>query len=292
LFPRRFAVALASGGLAGVGGGGWLAKSAEDLYISVLISPGLNKLPVLFAAILRLSQLCFVLASAGAVRGGERRRRWFRGVGPCLHLADVRLVSGVGLVCCILAGSGVSFEAPDLVGELFCPSLVLFGDGTTVDVISDETPGRFVYHCLEGSGEWFHCNCLGCLPFRLLGCSVFWGGRRCLWLRNPSSSATRWPVVIFYCLGVHRLYGMSTSFDVLLGGANKNFVSSSGRASASSCFPGALLHFGVPEARRGELLRAPATKTTGRSLAGPKCNFLFFQGWLCKSCNVILISYM
>ena len=40
-------------------------------------------------------------------------------------------------------------------------------------------------------------------------------------------------------------------FDVLLGVANKNFVSSSGRASASSCFPGALLHFGVAEARRG-----------------------------------------
>jgi hypothetical protein len=98
-----------------------------------------------------------------------------------------------------------------------------------------------VYHYLEGSGEWFHCNCLGGLPFRLLGCSVFWGDRRCLWLRNPSSSATRWPVVIFYCLGVHRLFSV----------ANKNFVSSSGRASASSCFPGALLHFGVAEARRG-----------------------------------------
>jgi len=40
-------------------------------------------------------------------------------------------------------------------------------------------------------------------------------------------------------------------FDVLLGVANQNFVSSSGRASASSCFPGALLHFGVAEARRG-----------------------------------------
>jgi len=250
LLPHRFAVALASGGLAVVGGGGGLAKSVEVLYIPVLISPSLNKLPAFFAAILGLSHLCFVHAFAGAVRGGERRRRWVRGAGPLPHLADVRLVGGVGLVGRILAGSGVSLEAPDLVGELFCPSLVLFGDGTVFDVISDEAPGRFVYHCLERSGEWFHCNCLGSLLFWLLGCSVFWGGRRCLWLRNPSSSAMRWPVVIFYCLGVHRLYGMSTSFDVLLGGANKNFVSSSGRASASSCFPGALLHFGVAEARR------------------------------------------
>ena len=40
-------------------------------------------------------------------------------------------------------------------------------------------------------------------------------------------------------------------FDVLLGVANKNFVSSSGRASASSCIPGAFLHYGAAEARRG-----------------------------------------
>jgi len=292
LFPRRFAVALASGGLAGVGGGGRLAESAEDLYIPVLISLGLNKLPVFFAAILRLSQLCFVHASAGAVRGGERRRRRrVRGAGPLLHLADVRLVSGVGLVCRILAGSGVSLEAPDLVGELFCPSLVLFGDGTVFDVISDEAPGRFVYHCLERSGEWFHCNCLGGLPFRLLGCSVFWGGRRCLWLRNPSSSATRWPVVIFFCLDVHRLYGMSTSLMCYSVWQTKTlFLRREGlRLQVASLALSSTL---VWRRLVGGLLRAPAMKTTGRSLAGPKCNFLFFQGWLCKSCSVILIPYI
>jgi len=291
LLPHRFAVALASGGLAVVGGGGGLAKSVEVLYIPVLISPSLNKLPAFFAAILGLSHLCFVHAFAGAVRGGERRRRWVRGAGPLPHLADVRLVGGVGLVGRILAGSGVSFEAPDLVGELFCPSLVLFGDGTAVDVISDEAPGRFVYHCLEGSGEWFHCNCLGGLPFWLLGCSVFWGGRRCLWLRNPSSSATRWPVVIFYCLGVHRLYGMSTSLMCYSAWQTKTlFLRREGlRLQVASLALSSTL---VWRRLVGGLLRAPATKMTGRSVAGPKCNFLFFQGCLCKSCNVILIPYM
>jgi hypothetical protein len=36
-FPRRFVVALASIALAGVGGGGGLDESTEDVYIPVLI---------------------------------------------------------------------------------------------------------------------------------------------------------------------------------------------------------------------------------------------------------------
>jgi hypothetical protein len=43
-FPRRFAVNLASGALFGVGRGGGLDESTEDLYIPVLIRLRLNKL--------------------------------------------------------------------------------------------------------------------------------------------------------------------------------------------------------------------------------------------------------
>jgi len=82
-------------------------------------------------------------------------------------------------------------------------------------------------------------------------------------------------------------------FDVLLGETIKNFVSSSRRASASSCILDVFLF--QPLVRRrfiGRLLWAPATKTTGRPLLGLYCNFLVFQGCLCKSCNVTLIFYM
>jgi len=82
-------------------------------------------------------------------------------------------------------------------------------------------------------------------------------------------------------------------FDVLLGETIKNFVSSSRRASASSCILDVFLF--QPLVRRrliGRLLWAPATKTTGRPLLELHCNFLIFQGCLCKSCNVNLIFYM
>jgi len=72
-------------------------------------------------------------------------------------------------------------------------------------------------------------------------------------------------------------------FDVLLGEAIKNFVSSSRRASASSCILDVFLF--QPLVRRrliGRLLWAPATKTTGRPLLGLYCNFLVFQGCLAK----------
>jgi hypothetical protein len=36
----------------------------------------------------------------------------------------------------------------------------------------------------------------------------------------------------------------------------------------------------------GHLLRLPATSSTGSSLQGLVCNFLFFQGCLCKVCDV------
>lgn len=56
-------------------------------------------------------------------------------------------------------------------------------------------------------------------------------------------------------------------FDILLSVPPKNFDVPLERGSASSC-------------RR--LLRSPATGTTGLFLQGPGCNFILFQGRLCK----------
>ncbi|CAN6320701.1 unnamed protein product [Urochloa humidicola] len=57
--------------------------------------------------------------------------------------------------------------------------------------------------------------------------------------------------------------------DILILVAIKNYVSSSGRGSASNC----------------KLLRSPATRTAGKHLQGPSCNFLISQGCLCKNVN-------
>ena len=104
----------------------------------------------------------------------ENKIRW-----PLLHLADVLANSGEGLVSCFLARSGVSLEAQDLVGELFCPS-VFSGDSTGVGVFSVENPGRYAYHFLEESGVWFTCNCLGGLSLSV----------------DLSFSVLRWPTVL------------------------------------------------------------------------------------------------
>jgi len=140
-------------------------------------------------------------ASSGDGEAETASARWNKVLWSFLRLDGAASDTIDGLESCILAGSG----------EFFCPFLIFSEDSTAIDAIFGEGLGRFAYLFLEESGERLTCNCLGGLPSRLLGCSVFWGGRRCLWLRNPSSSAMRWPVVIFYCLGVHRLYGMSTS---------------------------------------------------------------------------------
>ena len=55
----------------------------------------------------------------------------------------------------------------------------------------------------------------------------------------------------FLCWWVSHTRAHVDEFDVLLGVANKNFVSSSRRASASSCISGDFLHFGAAEAHRG-----------------------------------------
>lgn len=82
-------------------------------------------------------------------------------------------------------------------------------------------------------------------------------------------------------------------FDVLLGETIKNFVSSSGRTSASSYILDAFLFQSLVRKRSvGRLLWALATKMTKRPLLGLHYNFLFYRGCFCKSCNVNLIFYM
>ena len=82
--------------------------------------------------------------------------------------------------------------------------------------------------------------------------------------------------------------------DMLLVVPFKNIeVSSSGRVLASSCNLG--VHLFLPLVRwlpvEG-LLHSPVTKISERLLYGLICNFLFTQGYLCKSCIVNLYSYM
>jgi hypothetical protein len=40
------------------------------------------------------------------------------------------------------------------------------------------------------------------------------------------------------------------------------------------------------------LIWSPATRNTGRNLQGSKCNFLIFQGYLCKCCVVNYLNHM
>ncbi|RLM65813.1 hypothetical protein C2845_PM16G03640 [Panicum miliaceum] len=101
---------------------------------------------------------------AGGVRRVEAALRpWNKLLRLFLHLVGVRYGSGEGLVCCILAGSGDSLEALDLLGEFFCPFLVFFGDGIAVDANSGKVPlqllgrsyypfGCFVVWCFRVAG--------------------------------------------------------------------------------------------------------------------------------------------
>ena len=96
-------------------------------------------------------------------------------------------------------------------------------------------------------------SCIGLffVVFRLLRCSVLWGGRWCLWHQNPSSSATRWPVVTFCCSRVQRFYGMSMCSTCYLVRQTKAlFLRWEGfrLQAASWTFP--LPIFGAAEARR------------------------------------------
>jgi hypothetical protein len=182
IFPRRFAVALASFALAGVGGGGGLVESMEEMYIPVLsrfkLGLGFPK-PEMWPGFIFLGDGSSerrrgrsevgsnIYVGFPVLAGGVRT-----GSGPCgvrvveatssvrnnlrllLHLVGLFSGSGDGLGGCYLATSRVSFEAFDLVGEVFWYSLGFF---FTV-AQSGEVPGSFTYHYSEKSGWWFTCN--------------------------------------------------------------------------------------------------------------------------------------
>ncbi|CAN6340758.1 unnamed protein product [Urochloa humidicola] len=98
-------------------------------------------------------------------------------------------------------------------------------------------------------------------------------------------SAKIWPLAIKVCSNVHRI--TCTSCDVLTDVASKMVAASSEASSlrwvsASSCNLGVGLDVGW-------WLRAPAMKTTGRSLQGSGCIFCFLQECLCKDLYVILV---
>ena len=183
----------------------------------------------------------------------------------------------------VLAGSG----------EFFCPSLAFSGDGTAAGAMSGEDPGRLAYHFLEESGEWFLCNCLGGLSLSVARMFGVLGWPAVLVASEPKFLGDVVAGGHLLLLGRSTFLRHVDVFDVLLGEAIKNFVFPSRRASASSCILDAFLF--QPLVRRrliGRLLWAPATKTTGRPLLELHCNFLIFQGCLCKSCNVNLIFHM
>lgn len=80
---------------------------------------------------------------------------------PLLRLAGLSSGSGEGMGGSYLTRSWNSFEASDLIGEGFCPSLGFFRTDIGDDALSGEALGRYAYHYSGDSGWWFTCNCLG-----------------------------------------------------------------------------------------------------------------------------------
>jgi len=118
-----------------------------------------------------------------------------------------------------------------------------------------EDPGRYAYHFLEESGEWFTCNCLGGLSLSV----------------DLSFSVLGWPAVLVASdpkligdevANGHLLLLERSTFlqhvDVLLDEAVKNFVSSPGKASASSCILDAFLFQSLERRRAAEARREAA----------------------------------
>jgi hypothetical protein len=309
LFPRRFAVVLVSFALAGVGGGGGLVESTEEMYIPVL-----SRLKLGLGFPKPVTRPGFVFLGGGSserrhgcsevgsnlyvgfpvLAGGDRT-----GSGPCgvrlveatssvrnnlrlllLHLVGLLFGSGDGLGGCYLARSRVSFEAFDLVGEVFCYSLGFF---FTVAQFG-EVPGSFIYHYSEKSGWWFTCNWVGeFVPHSVDSSSVD--------LELPDTDGDshfprRWDGQ--WSSSVAWAFNGSTacSFDMLLVVPIQKF-SSSGRALASSCNLGA--QWMLVEG----LLRLPATKMTG-TLQDPCMDYNVNSFWFRGACisyhvNLVLI---
>jgi hypothetical protein len=212
---------------------------------------------------------------------------------PLLRLVGLCFGSSEGLGGYYLARSRVSFEASDLVGEDFCPSLGLFEIGID-DAFFGEALGRYAYHYFGDSGWWFTCNCLGgFFPLSVASSSIDLG---------MPTMLTATPMFLGDGMASGHLLWLGRStvlchviFGMLLIVPMKIFeVSLSGRVLASSSNLGVhlLLVWGLLVEG---LLHSSATKTT-RTLGDPcmdkNVNFLFFQWCFCKSCHVNLDLYM
>jgi hypothetical protein len=196
----------------------------------------------------------------GRARRLEAGLRWWNKCLRLLRLAGESFGASDEPVWCEFLGSG----ARDLVGS-FCPSFVF---------VSGVELGRLVYQHEVRLG-W----CLvptyfgGSVP--LLGASSS-GDLGFLAVLEASESSLSGDVMV----NGHLLqpgHSASTNHvgsDVLLKTATKNYVSSPGRKSASSC-----------------VLLLQVARKTGRSLQGLEYNFFFFRGCLCKERAVITKIY-
>lgn len=262
-FPRRFAVALASGALAGVGGGGGLDESTEDVYIPVLIRSWLNKVGL--GCPMSGVRLGFFYLCGGS--GGRQRR--------CAEIFfDIYggFPDFTGGNCvrkgCELGASGVS--SLDLGGLIFCPSLIFFGS-------SGEDLERYVSQLAKPG--WFlptTCSSGGYVP--LLGVLSYGVKGFLEALEAPDSCSSGDAMVDGHLLrlGCSTVKMYADEVGILLM-VPLQTCQSSRRRSAS----------------RSKVLRPPAATTTGRmTVQGLCCNFYFLQGCLCKSWNVTSLTFI
>jgi len=149
-------------------------------------------------------------------------------------------------------------------------------------IFADDYLVRYVIHLLLLPGWWFVFSLLEksswLLSLRValsLGVS---GSSAVLVASDPVLFAKIWPLASFGP-GVQR--SRCTSSYVPIDVASKPYVASLMWDSASSC------KLGV-RSNVEWWLRSLVAKTTGKSLQGPVCNFLFIQECLCKDVCVIL----
>ena len=145
---------------------------------------------------------------------------------------------------------------------------------------------KFAYHFLQDSGDWFTCNCLGSLSLSIAWLFVVlrWpacGDRtqvhRCQdgWW---SSSAARVFSVDMSMLSM--CYSVRQSKTLFLHQEGLQLQAASSTRSSSNRWCGRDPSGGCFGRWRQKRLRP---------LLGLHCNFLFYRGCFCKSCNVNLI---
>ena len=160
------------------------------------------------------------------------------------------------------------------------------GDGTRVDgrhaIFTDDYLMRYVIHLLVQPGWWFVFSLLEKSSWLLSAMVALSpgvsGSSAVLLASHPVLLAKIWPLASF---GPGVQWSRCTSSYVPIDVASKPYVASLRWDSASSC------KLGV-RSNVEWWLRSLVAKTTGKSLQGPVCNFLFIQECLCKDVCVIL----